>query len=139
MEKSNVPKAKSTKEELRELLEKKPPIYKEAIKYAFAVHSGIMFSSLFDDIDSKKERETILEELQKDGSWIVVNDPKGDSDVLLKLTEKGRHEIIDLFYWGKEKRKLKRLIKRIDLQLKKGKNYTETKTLTGTPKKKTEP
>ena len=47
MEKSNVHKAKSLKEELLELLEKKPPIYSVAVKYTFAVHSGIMFSSLF--------------------------------------------------------------------------------------------
>jgi hypothetical protein len=39
---------------------------------------------------------------------------------LLKLTEKGRDEIIDLFYDGKEKRELKRLVKKLDLQLKKG-------------------
>jgi DNA-binding MarR family transcriptional regulator len=62
----------------------------------------------------------MLKELQKDGSWSVVNDPKGGSEVLLKLTEKGRDEIIDLFYSGKEKRDLKRLLKRFDLQLKKG-------------------
>jgi hypothetical protein len=120
MEKSNVHKAKSPKEELLELLEKKPPIFKVAVKYAFAGHSGIMFSSLFDDFDYKEDRETMLKELQKDGSWSVVNDPKGGSEVLLKLTEKGRDEIIDLFYSGKEKRELKRLLKRFDLQLKKG-------------------
>jgi hypothetical protein len=120
MEKSNVHKAKSPKEELLELLEKKPPIFKVAVKYAFACHSGIMFSSLFDDFDYKEDRETFLKELQKDGSWSVVKDPKGGSEVLLKLTEKGRDEIIDLFYSGKEKRELKRLLKRFDLQLKKG-------------------
>src|SRR5665647_2959485 len=104
MERSNVHKAKGPKEMLLELLEKKPPIYSVAVKYAFACHSGIMFSSLFDDWDPKEDRETILKELQKDGSWSVVNDPKGGSDVLLKLTEKGMDEIIDLFYSGKEKR-----------------------------------
>jgi hypothetical protein len=92
----------------------------QSVKNTFACHSGIMFSSLFDDVDSQEERETILKALQKDGSWSVVNDPKVGSDVLLKLTEKGRDEIIDLFYSGKEKRELKRLIKRFDLQLKKG-------------------
>jgi hypothetical protein len=121
MEKSNVHKAKSPKEELLELLEKKPPIFKVAVKYALACYSGLMFSSLFHDY--KGDRETILKELQKDGSWSVVNDPKGGSEVLLKLTEKGRDEIIDLFYSGKEKRELKRLLKIMDLQLKKGKNY----------------
>jgi len=43
--------------------------------------------------------KTMLKELQKYGSFFrVVNDPKGGSEVLLKLTEKGRDEIIDLFY-----------------------------------------
>ena len=120
MEKSNVHKAKSPKEELLELLEKKPPIYKATVKYTLAVHSGIGVSSLFHDVNSKEKRETILKELQKDDSWSAVNDPKGGSDVLLKLTEKGRDEIIDLFYEGKEKRELKRLLKIMDLNLKKG-------------------
>src|SRR5665647_2379185 len=104
MAKSDVHKAKSPKEALLELLEKKPPIYSAAVKYTLAVHSRITFSSLFDDWDPKEDRETFLKELQKDGSWSVVNDPKGGSEVLLKLTEKGRDEIIDLFYSGKEKR-----------------------------------
>jgi hypothetical protein len=120
MAKSDVHKVKGPKEKLLELLAKKPPIYSAAVKYTLAVHSGIMFSFLFDDWDPKEDRETMLKELQKDGSWSVVNDPKGGSDVLLKLTEKGRDEIIDLFYDGKEKRELKRLIKKADLQLKKG-------------------
>jgi hypothetical protein len=72
MEKSNVHKAKSPKEKLLELLEKKPPIYKDAVKYTLACHSGIRFSSLFDDVDPKEERETFLKELQKDGSWSVL-------------------------------------------------------------------
>jgi malate/lactate dehydrogenase len=76
--------------------------------------------------------------LQKGDSWSVVNDTKGGSEVLLKLTEKGRDEIIDLFYDGKEKRELKRLVKRLELQLKKGKKYADTKISTGTPKKRTE-
>jgi hypothetical protein len=114
MKRSNVDKAKGPKEALLELLAKKPPIYSDAVKYTLAVHSGIMFSSLFDDLDSQVDRETMLKELQKDGSWSVVNDPKGGSDALLKLTEKGRDEIIDLFYSGKEKRELKRLVKRLE-------------------------
>ena len=77
--------------------------------------------------------------MQKGGSWSVVNDPKGGSEVLLKLAEKGRDEIIDLFYDGKEKKELKGLIKKAELQLKKGKKYTDTKISTGTPKKRTEP
>ena len=139
MAKSDVHKAKDPKEALLEFLAKKPPIYSDAVKYTLAVHSGISFSSLFDDWDPKEDRETMLNELQKKGSWSVVNDPKGGSDVLLKLTEKGRDEIIDLFYDGKEKRELKRLIKKADLQLKKCENHTDTKTATGTPKKRTEP
>ena len=120
MEKSNVHKAKSAKEELLELLEKKPPIYKVAVKYTLAVHIGIMFYSLFKDLNPKVDSENFLNELREGDSWSVVKDPEGSSDVLLKLTEKGRDEIIDLFYDGKEKRELKRLVKRFDLQLKKG-------------------
>ena len=60
MEKSNVHKAKSVKEELMELLEKKPPIYSVAVKYSFAVHSGIMFSSVFGDVDSKRNVKLYL-------------------------------------------------------------------------------
>lgn len=97
-----------------ELLEKKPPIYKDAVKWTLACRSGIRFSSLFNDLDSKVECETLLKELQKDSSFFsVVNDPKGGSEVLVKLTEKGRDEIIDLFYSNKEKRELKRLVKRL--------------------------
>jgi hypothetical protein len=89
MERSNVHKAKGPKEELLELLEKKPPIYKDAVKWTLACHSGIRFSSLFDDLDSKVERETMLKELQKDGSFFsVVNDSKGGSEVLVKLKRK---------------------------------------------------
>ena len=120
MEKSNVNKANGPKESLLKLLKKKPRIYTTAVKYTLAVHSGIRFSSLFDDVDSKEERETILKELQKDVSFCsVVNDPEGGSEVLVKLTEKGRDEIINLFYDDKEKRELKRLIKKADLHLKK--------------------
>ena len=103
MKRSNVDKAKSPKEALLELLAKKPPIYSDAVKNTLAVYSGITFSSLFDDWDPKEDRETMLKELQQTGSWSVVNDPKGGSDVLLKLTKKGRDEIIDLFYDDKEK------------------------------------
>jgi hypothetical protein len=139
MKRSNIDKTQDPKEALLELLKKKPPIYSDAVKYTLAVHKGIMFSSLFDDCDPKEDRETMLKELQKVGSWSVVNDPKGSSDVLLKLTEKGRDEIIDLFYDGKEKRELKRLIKKAELELRKGENYTSTKTSIGTPKKRTGP
>ena len=114
MERSNVHKAKGPKEELQEFLEKNPPIYTDAVKWTLACYSGIRFSSLFDDLDSKVDRENLLKELQKDGSFSVVNDPKAGSEVLVKLTEKGRDKIIDLFYSNKEKRELKRLVKRIE-------------------------
>lgn len=81
---------------------------------------GISFSSLFNDLDSKVDSETLLKELQKDGSFSVVNDPKGGSEAIVYLTEKGRDVIINLFYSNKEKRELKRLFKRFDLQPKKG-------------------
>ena len=141
MERSNVDKAKSPKEELLELLEKKPPIYKDAVKWTLLCWNGISLTSLFENenLRSKVDRETLIKELQNDGSFSVVDDPKGDSEVIVKLTEKGRDEMIGLFYDGKEKRELKRLVKKADLQLKKGKNYTDTKTSTGLPKKRKEP
>jgi len=78
---------------------------------------GISFSSLFNDLDSKVDSETLLKELQKDGSFSFV---KGGSEAIVYLTEKGRDVIINLFYSNKEKRELKRLFKRFDLQPKKG-------------------
>jgi hypothetical protein len=95
MAKSDVDKARGPKEELLELLAKKPPIYQNAVKYTFAVHIGISFSSFLDHWDHKVDREKFLKELQQGDSW-SVDDPEGGSDVLLKLTEKGRDEIIDL-------------------------------------------
>jgi len=56
---------------------------------------------------------------RKDGFWSVVNDPKGGSDVLLKLTEKRRMKSM-ASSMGKEKRELKRYLKEMDLQLKEG-------------------
>jgi hypothetical protein len=121
MEGSNVDKAKSPNEALLELLEKKPQIYQDAVKWTLLCWNGISLASLFEneDLGSKVDRETLVKELHNDDSFSIVDDPKGGSDVLLKLTEKGRDEIIDLFYDGKEKRELKRLIKKADLQLKK--------------------
>ena len=89
------------------------------------IYSEITFSlsapSYVSYVQAADSVKTMLKELQKYGSFFsVVNDPKGGSEVLLKLTEKARDEIIDLFYSGKEKRELKHLIKRFDLQLKKG-------------------
>jgi len=65
------------------------------------------------------DSEPFLKELQKDGSFSFVNNPKGGSEVIVYLTKKGRDVIINLFYSNKEKRKLKRLFKRFDLQPKK--------------------
>jgi hypothetical protein len=65
MERSNVHKAKGPKETLQELLEKKPPIYKVAVKYTFACHSDIRFSSLFDLLFSVE------------GWWVGSNPPLG--------------------------------------------------------------
>jgi hypothetical protein len=76
MKKSNVQKAKGPKEALLELLEKKPPIYKDAVKWTLACHSGIRVSSLFDDLDPKVDHESFLKELHEGGSWSVVNNSK---------------------------------------------------------------
>jgi hypothetical protein len=54
MAKSDVNKASGPKEELMELLSKKPPIYSDAVKFTLAVQCGITFSSLFDDWDPKR-------------------------------------------------------------------------------------
>jgi hypothetical protein len=45
--------------------------------------------------------------LKNVGSFSVVNGPKGGSEVLVKLTDKGRDEIIEFFYSGKEKKSVK--------------------------------
>jgi hypothetical protein len=118
MAKNDVHKAKDSKEAILEFLAKKPPIYQVAVKYTLAVHIGIASSTFF-DLNPKVDHESFLDELRKGDSWSVVNDPEGGSDVLLKLTEKGRDEIIDLFYDGKEKREIRRLIKRLELSLEK--------------------
>jgi hypothetical protein len=70
---------------LLELLVKNPSIYKDAVKYTLACHNGIMFSSLFDDWDPKEGRETMLRELQNNGSWSFFNDPKGGLDVFVEV------------------------------------------------------
>jgi hypothetical protein len=120
MERSNVHKAKDPKEALLEILEKKPQVYKDFVKLTLLCWNGISLTSLFKDLDSKVDRETLLREMQKDEFFRVDNDPKAGSEAMVHLMEKGRDEIIDLFYSNKEKRELKRLFKRIDLQPKKG-------------------
>jgi len=115
---NNARQAKSAKEELLKLLETKPKFYADAVKYAFACHFGIRLSSLFEDRDfSKIDRKAVLMGLQEIGFFRLENDAKEDSEVIVHLTKQGRDEIIDLFYSGKEKRQLKRLLQRIDAQL----------------------
>jgi hypothetical protein len=56
MERSNVHKAKGPKEELLEFLEKKPPIYSDAVKWTLLCWNGISLTSLFKGLDSKVDR-----------------------------------------------------------------------------------
>jgi hypothetical protein len=72
-------------------------------------------SLLFSEILIRKSiKETSLRSYGRISFYVIVNDPKGGSEVMARLTEKGRDEIINLSYSGKEKRELKRLVKRID-------------------------
>jgi DNA-binding MarR family transcriptional regulator len=115
---NNTDQAKSAKEQLLELLEKKPKIYQDAVKWTLACWTGIRMSSLFEDIIfSKMDRTAFLEEfkgLEESGFVRLENDPKGTSEVIVHLSEQGRDEIVDLFYSGKEKKELKRLFRRFD-------------------------
>ncbi len=112
---NNADQAKNAKEMLLELLEKQPKIFQDAVKYTFACRIGIRASSYFDDkYFSGVDRGAALKELQESGSIWLENDPKGVSEVKVHLTEQERDNIIDLFYSGKEKRELKRLIKKFD-------------------------
>ncbi len=121
MMETNDKKAKSVKEELMELLEKQPKIYKDAVKYAYACRVGIRASFYFDDkYFFGVDRAAALKELQESGSIWLENDPKDTSEVIVHLTERERDNIIGLFYSGKEKRELKRLVKKLDSQLKNG-------------------
>ena len=90
MERSNVHKAKGPKEALLELLEKKPQVYKDFVKWTLLCWNGISLTSLFKDLDSKVDRETLLREMQKDEFFRVDNDPKAGSEAMVHLTEKGR-------------------------------------------------
>lgn len=112
---NNTGQAKGAKEQLLKLLEEKPKIYQDAVKWTLACWIGIRLSSLFDDVDfSKVDRAAFLKELQEGSSYRLENDPKDTSEVIVHLTEQGRDEIVDLFYSGKEKKELKRLFKRFD-------------------------
>jgi hypothetical protein len=112
---NNTDEGKSAKEALRELLGKKPKIYQDAVKYTFACRIGIRASAYFDDnYFSGVARDAALKELQENGSIWLEFDPKGDSEVIVHLTEQERDNIIDLFYSGKEKKELKRLLKKFD-------------------------
>lgn len=109
-------KTANTREELIELLKKKKPkIYQDAIKYTLACWTGIELSFFFEDKHIQKmDRATFLKELQETGAYKLEKDPNGGSEVIVHLTEKGRDEIINLFYAGNEKRELKQLIKKLD-------------------------
>ena len=106
---NNAHQAKSAKEELLELLEKKPKIYQDAVTWTLACWTGIASSSLFKDKDFfNVDRAASLKELQEDGFIRLENDPKGTSEVIVHLTEQGSDEIVDLFYSKKGKRKIER-------------------------------
>src|SRR5208283_1208723 len=112
---NNADQAKNAKEELLELLEKQPKVFQDAVKYTFACRIGIGASFYFDNkYFSGIDRCAALKELQESGSIWLENDPKDISEVKVHLTEQERDNIIDLFYSGREKRELKRLIKRFD-------------------------
>lgn len=112
---NNAHQAKNAKEELLGLLEKQPKIFQDAVKYTFACRIGIGVAFYFDNkYFSGVNRAAALKELQESGSIWLENDPKGVSEAKVHLTEQERDNIIDLFYSGKEKRELKRLVKKFD-------------------------
>ena len=112
---NNAHQTKTAKEELLGLLEKKPKIYQDAVKWTLACWTGIRASSLFEDKDFfNVDRTAALNELQEGGFIRLENYPEGNSEVIVHLTEQGRDEIVDLFYSKKEKKELRRLFKRFD-------------------------
>lgn len=113
MAKSEAGEKKSPKQQLLELLESRPKIYSDAVKWTLARWSGLSISSLFNDYP-QLDRESTLKELKEDNCFRIINDPKGDSEDIIQVTEKGRNEIISLFYSKSEQRELKRLFKKID-------------------------
>ena len=114
MASSEAGEIKSPKQQLLELLESRPKIYSDALKWSYYRWFGVKFSSLFSNVKSQAERESILRELQADDAFRIINDPKGSEDFVVRLTEKGRDSMIGLFYSYREKRQLKRLFKKID-------------------------
>jgi hypothetical protein len=112
---NNAPQSKIAKEELLELLEKQPKIFQDAVKYTFACRIGITASSYFNDkYFSGVDRAAALKELQESDSIWLENDSNGTTEIIVHLTEQERDKIVDLFYSGKERKELKRLIKRFD-------------------------
>ena len=126
MAKSEAGEEKSAKQQLLELLESRPQIYSDAVKWTLARWSGISFSSLFDKYPQLK-RESMLKELKKDDCFRIIDDPKGDSEAIIQVTEKGRNEIIGLFYSQSQQRELKRLFKKIDPFMSNKENNTQEK------------
>ena len=112
---NNAEQAKSAKEQLLELLKKKPKIYQDAVKWSLACSTGISMSYLFKNKDFPKlDRAALLKELQEDGSIRLENNPRDASEVIVHLTEQGRDAMVDLFYSKEEKKELKRLFKKFD-------------------------
>src|SRR5512135_3640723 len=109
MAKDEAGESKSPKQQLLELLESRPKIYSDALKWSSYRWFGVKFSSLFPDVKSQAARESILRELQADDAFRIIEDPKGSKDLVVRLTEKGKDSMIDLFYSYGEKRQLKRL------------------------------
>ena len=114
MVKNEAGESKSPKQQLLELLESRPKIYSDALKWSSYRWFGVKFSSLFPDVKSQAARESILRELQADDAFRIIDDPKGSKDFVVRLTDKGRDSMIGLFYSYREKRQLKRLFKKID-------------------------
>jgi DNA-binding MarR family transcriptional regulator len=113
MAKSEPEKKKNPKEQLLELLEKKPPIYKEFVKYSLLCREGVSMSSFIEDSNYKLDKAA-LNELQESGFIRLVNSSKEGSETMVQLTEQARDEIFELFYSTKEKRILKSLFKKLD-------------------------
>ncbi len=126
MTNSEAGEEKSPKQQLIELLESRPQIYSDAIKWTLVRWSGISFSSLFDKYP-KLKRESMLKELTEDDCFRIIDDPKGCSEDIIQVTEKGRNEMIGLFYSKSEQRELKRLFKKIDPFMSNKENNTQEK------------
>jgi hypothetical protein len=127
MSKNRAEEIKTPREEILEFLEKKPSIYKDAVKWTFARWSGISFSSLFDDLNSQAEREDMLSALREDDCFMIIDDPNGGSDTIVQVTEKGRDQIIGVFYSTRQQKELKRLFRKFDSAFA-SKNTPQTKT-----------